>query len=246
MLRAPRAVSGAISTLDARTAIQVPADDADAALYNDRDHLASAKKATEIWAARLAANPRDFDSAYKLAQARYWLGTNGLPEPERKAALESGIAAARIGHRPERQSSRRPFLAGRQHGRARRIVRPAPGHQVSRADQGRDARRRSNSIRHSSRLRRSRARPLVLQGAGIVRRQQQAVGSALAQVADLQSEQRHLASSSSPRRSRTWAAKRKRAKNARRRLMRRSIPIGRRKIKRFKETAKRLLRDLQR
>ena len=80
--------------MDARTAIQVPADDPDA-LYKDRDNLASAKKATEIWAARLAANPRDFESAYKLSQARYWLGTNGLPEPERKAALESGIAAAR-------------------------------------------------------------------------------------------------------------------------------------------------------
>jgi tetratricopeptide (TPR) repeat protein len=80
--------------LDARSAIQIPADDPDA-LYKDRENLASAKKATAIWAARLAANPRDFDSAYKLSQARYWLGTNGLPEPERKAALESGIAAAR-------------------------------------------------------------------------------------------------------------------------------------------------------
>lgn len=77
-----------------RNTIQVAADDPDA-LYKDREHLASAKKATDIWASRLAANPRDFDSAYKLAQARYWLGTNGLPGPERKAALESGIAAAR-------------------------------------------------------------------------------------------------------------------------------------------------------
>ena len=74
--------------------LQVPADDADA-LYKDRENLASAKKAVEIWAARLAANPRDFESAAKLAQARYWLGTNGLPQPERKAALEAGIAAAR-------------------------------------------------------------------------------------------------------------------------------------------------------
>ena len=80
--------------MDARSAIQVPADDPDA-LYKDRENPASAKKATDIWAARLAANPRDFDSAYKLAQARYWLGTNGLPQPERKGALEAGIAAAR-------------------------------------------------------------------------------------------------------------------------------------------------------
>lgn len=80
--------------MDARTALQVPADDPDA-LYKDRENLASAKKATDIWAARLAANPKDFDSAYRLAQARYWLGTNGLPGPDRKAALEGGIAAAR-------------------------------------------------------------------------------------------------------------------------------------------------------
>jgi tetratricopeptide (TPR) repeat protein len=80
--------------LDARTVAQVPADDPDA-LYADRDNLASAKRAAEIWASRLAANPKDFDSAYRLSKARYWLGTNGLPEPERKAALEAGIAAAR-------------------------------------------------------------------------------------------------------------------------------------------------------
>lgn len=80
--------------LDARSVIQVPAGDPEA-LYKDRENRASAVKATEIWAARLAANPRDFESAYKLAQARYWLGTNGLPQPERRAALEAGIAAAR-------------------------------------------------------------------------------------------------------------------------------------------------------
>jgi hypothetical protein len=80
--------------LDARSARQVPADDPEA-LYKDRDNLASAKKAADLWAGRLAANAQDFDSAWKLAQARYWLGTNGLPEPERKPALEAGIAAAR-------------------------------------------------------------------------------------------------------------------------------------------------------
>ncbi|MGE3492737.1 MAG: TRAP transporter TatT component family protein [Vicinamibacterales bacterium] len=83
-----------ITSLDARTAIQVPAGDPDA-LYQDRENLASAEKATDIWSARLKANPQDFTSAYRLAQARYWLGTNGLPEPQRKAALEAGIEAAR-------------------------------------------------------------------------------------------------------------------------------------------------------
>jgi tetratricopeptide (TPR) repeat protein len=81
--------------LDARTALQVPADDPEL-LYKDRENLASARKATEIWEARLKADRRDFDSAQKLSKARYWLGTNGLPENERKAALEAGIAAARI------------------------------------------------------------------------------------------------------------------------------------------------------
>ena len=86
--------TGAITALDASTVLQVPADDPDA-LYKDRETLASARKATEIWEARLKANARDFESAYKLSKARYWLGTNGLPEPERKAALEAGMAAAR-------------------------------------------------------------------------------------------------------------------------------------------------------
>lgn len=59
-----------------------------------------------IWANRLAANPQDFESAWKLARAQYWLGSNGLPERERKAALEAGIAAGRKaaaldGQRPE-------------------------------------------------------------------------------------------------------------------------------------------------
>ena len=84
----------AISPLDAPGVVQVPADDPDA-LYKDRERFSSARRATEIWEARLKSNPKDFESAYKLSQARYWLGTNGLPEPDRKAALEAGIAAAR-------------------------------------------------------------------------------------------------------------------------------------------------------
>ena len=86
--------SGAALDAPDAPAFQVPADDPDA-LYRDRENLASARKATDIWTARLTANPKDFNSAYRLAQARYWLGTNGLPEPQRKGALEAGIAAAR-------------------------------------------------------------------------------------------------------------------------------------------------------
>lgn len=65
------------------------------ALYRDRDTLASATQAADIWAARLHANPQDFVSAWKHARAAYWLGTNGLPAAARRAALESGIASAR-------------------------------------------------------------------------------------------------------------------------------------------------------
>jgi tetratricopeptide (TPR) repeat protein len=75
-------------------------------LYRDRATLASATRAAAIWSARLTANPADFETAWKLARAQYWLGTNALPEPDRKGALEAGLAAARKavaidGTRPE-------------------------------------------------------------------------------------------------------------------------------------------------
>ncbi|MGB2717935.1 MAG: TRAP transporter TatT component family protein [Vicinamibacterales bacterium] len=78
------------------------AADADA-LYARRDNLASAQKAAAIWAERLAADPHNFEAAWKLARARYWLG-NHVPEGERKTTLESGIAAARtaIAVQPQR------------------------------------------------------------------------------------------------------------------------------------------------
>jgi hypothetical protein len=63
-------------------------------LYAQRDNLASAKRAEAIWADRLARNPKDFESAWKLARARYWLGGHA-PETERKTVLEQGIAAGR-------------------------------------------------------------------------------------------------------------------------------------------------------
>ena len=65
------------------------------ALYRDRDRGSNAADAAQIWSSRLAANASDFESAWKLARARYWLGTNGLPPPERRAALEGGMDAGR-------------------------------------------------------------------------------------------------------------------------------------------------------
>ena len=67
--------------------------DADA-LYAQREQIASARQAAGIWERRLQANPRDFEAAWKLARARYWLGGHA-PEAERKGFLESGIEAGR-------------------------------------------------------------------------------------------------------------------------------------------------------
>jgi hypothetical protein len=64
------------------------------ALYRDRTDLAKAHLAASIWNMRLAANPRDFESAWKAARAEYWIGTQG-PEAERRAALERGTDAGR-------------------------------------------------------------------------------------------------------------------------------------------------------
>lgn len=64
-------------------------------MYRDRETLASATRAAAIWNERQTADPKDFESAWKLARAQYWLGTNGVPERDRKAALEAGMAAGR-------------------------------------------------------------------------------------------------------------------------------------------------------
>src|SRR3954471_4207585 len=64
------------------------------ALYKQRENIASAQQAEGIWAERLAKDAKDFESAWKLARARYWLGGHA-DEQKRKGYLEGGIAAAR-------------------------------------------------------------------------------------------------------------------------------------------------------
>jgi tetratricopeptide (TPR) repeat protein len=64
------------------------------ALYAKRDDLASAREAERLWQERLTAHPDDFDSAWKLARARYWIGGHATAG-DRKKILEDGIAAAR-------------------------------------------------------------------------------------------------------------------------------------------------------
>lgn len=69
------------------------AEDPDA-LYRQRENLAAARQAEAIWAARVTRDAKDFESAWKLARARYWLGGHA-EEKSRKAYLEGGIAAGR-------------------------------------------------------------------------------------------------------------------------------------------------------
>src|SRR5437762_9576878 len=64
------------------------------ALYADRENLASARRAADLWNAALADNPRAFDSAWKLARADYWLGGHA-PQSEERGFYEKGMEAAR-------------------------------------------------------------------------------------------------------------------------------------------------------
>lgn len=59
-----------------------------------REHVDSARRAAAIWAYRLQQNAGDFEAAWKLARTRFWLGSR-VPQQERKALLEAGIAAGR-------------------------------------------------------------------------------------------------------------------------------------------------------
>lgn len=62
------------------------------ALYRQRENLASARQAIDVWAARAAAG-KDFEASWKLARACYWIGTHGA-DAERRAALDRGVKAA--------------------------------------------------------------------------------------------------------------------------------------------------------
>jgi tetratricopeptide (TPR) repeat protein len=67
--------------------------DPDAA-YRERTNLARAQEAAAIWQARLAADPKDFESAWKLARATYWLGDHDA-QTTRRQWLERGVEAGR-------------------------------------------------------------------------------------------------------------------------------------------------------
>jgi tetratricopeptide (TPR) repeat protein len=80
-----------------------PSGDPDA-LYASREHLPAALEAASIWDRRLEANPRDFEAAWKLARACYWLGSH-VPAAEQRARYERGIEA---GERAAEVEPRRP------------------------------------------------------------------------------------------------------------------------------------------
>jgi tetratricopeptide (TPR) repeat protein len=64
------------------------------ALYGLREDIPKAVAAAAFWAQRLANDEADFEAAWKLARACYWLGGH-VPEAERRARFEQGIEAAR-------------------------------------------------------------------------------------------------------------------------------------------------------
>ena len=55
----------------------------------------SARQAADIWAARLRSNPKDFESAWKLARACYWLGASRARRRAQVRFSKRGIAAGR-------------------------------------------------------------------------------------------------------------------------------------------------------
>lgn len=92
-----------VATVSAQAPVAVGGDDPEAA-FREREDLAQAIRATELWQARLAANPRDFESAYKLARARQWVGEWGKIDRVRwfRAGMEAAKTAIQIDpRRPE-------------------------------------------------------------------------------------------------------------------------------------------------
>jgi hypothetical protein len=69
-------------------------------LYRRREDLTNAKRAAALWSATATT---DFEAAWKLARAAYWLGAHA-PESERRAALERGVSAGEsaVRLRPDR------------------------------------------------------------------------------------------------------------------------------------------------
>ena len=68
------------------------------ALYADRENLASARRAAEIWEFESKRDASQYEPAWKLARVCYWLGGHA-PENERRNYFEKGIAAGQLAAR---------------------------------------------------------------------------------------------------------------------------------------------------
>ncbi len=73
---------------------QAPSADDPDRLYADREDVASAQRAADIWEARLAADPKSYESAWKLSRICYWLGSH-VAEDARRRQLERGVDAGK-------------------------------------------------------------------------------------------------------------------------------------------------------
>lgn len=85
----------ALILLSLLTGAAAPAQDAKDPdrLYAERENLKSAMEAAAIWEARLSKDKEDFEAAWKLARACYWLGGH-VAESDRRRQYERGIEAA--------------------------------------------------------------------------------------------------------------------------------------------------------
>jgi len=63
-------------------------------LYANRTDLASAQRAAAIWEERLTRDSRDFEAAWKLARACYWIGGH-VARADQRRQYERGVEAGR-------------------------------------------------------------------------------------------------------------------------------------------------------
>jgi tetratricopeptide (TPR) repeat protein len=63
-------------------------------LYADRADLTSAQQAADVWEQQLSHDPKDFEAAWKLARACYWLGGH-VPAAAQRSQYERGIVAGK-------------------------------------------------------------------------------------------------------------------------------------------------------
>ncbi len=143
-------------------------------LYARRDHLPNALEAAELWSERLTAGTGDFEAAWKLARASYWLGSH-LPVGARRDRYERGVDAARLAvaleaHRPEGH-----FWMAANMGALAESYGLGAGLKYRGANQEGAPDRSPHRPRVSARSGRPRAGTMVSEGAGTLRRQHEEI-----------------------------------------------------------------------